>query len=149
VKITTKSYKINKIKNYIKNNKNFFLFAGNTMKSYDWIIIEQILTNIDLKYYKIYNNTTMKIFDQSIFRQTKTTLNSITFFIKPNNTFKLINKKLILNRLKSFFFSLIAIKINNNIYSIKQIKNTYSIKYKTKKLFLYQTNTTNLKTLLT
>jgi len=148
MKITTKNYKVNKTKNYIKNNKFFYLFAGNTMKSYDWIIIEQILTNINLKYYKVYNSTTIEAFNQSIFKQNKTILNSITFFIKLKNTFDLIIKKLILNRFKSFFFSLISIKINSNIYSIKQIKNTHSITYKTNKLFLYQISITNLKTLL-
>jgi len=145
MELTTKSYKINKIKNYIKTNHIFFLFTGNTMKSYDWIVTEQILKNISFKYYKISNITAIKTFNQSIFDQTKATINGITFFIIPNPNVSSITKQLLFNKIKPLLFSLIAVKINNKIYSNKQLKNTRSLNYKTNKLLLYQFSITHLK----
>jgi len=145
MELTTKNYKINKIKNYIKNNHIFFLFNGNTLKSYDWIITEQSFKNMNFKYYKIFNKAAIKTLNKSVYKQIKTTINGITFFIRPTQNIPLLTKQLLFNNFESLFFSLIALKINNKMYSSKQLKNISSLNYKTNKLLIYQFNITHLK----
>ena len=145
MEFTTKDYKINKIKNYIKTNHIFFLFNGSTLKSYDWITAEQSLKNMNFEYYKIFNKTTIKTLNNSVFKQIKTTINGVTFLIKPTENVKLLKKQLLLHNFEPLLFSLIALRINNKMYSNKQLKNTHSFNYKTNKLLIYQYNATRLK----
>jgi len=145
MKLTTKNYKTNKIRNYIKTNHTFFLFNGNILKSYDWIITEQAFKNMHFKYYKIFNKAAIKTLNKSIYKQIKTTINGITFFIRPTPNIKSLSKQLLFNNFEPLLFSLIALKINNKMYSSKQLKNTCSLNYKTNKLLIYQFNITHLK----
>jgi len=145
MELTAKSYKTNKIKNYIKTNHTFFLFNGNTLKSPDWIITEQNLKNMQFEYYKVFNKAAIKTLDESIYKQIKTTINGVTFFIKPHLYLKFLSKQTLTTSFDSLFFSLIALKINNKIYSKNQLKNIRSLNYKTNKILLYQFNITHLK----
>lgn len=145
MEFTNPIYKTNKVRLYIKKNCIFFLFNGSTIKSCDWIPTEQNLKSMNFKHYKVLNKTTIKTFNKSIYQLTKTTINGTTFFIKPNLNVKSITKQLILKVFDPLLFSLIAIKINNKIYSSKQVKDVLSLNYKTNKLFLYQFRITNLK----
>ena len=145
MELTSKNYKINKIKNYIKTNHIFFLFNGNTLKSYDWIVTEQFFKNMHFKYYKIFNKSAIKTLNKSVYKQIKTTINGITFFIVPIQDITSLTKQLLFNNFELLFFSLIALKINNKMYSSKQLKNTRSLNYKTNKLLIYQFNITHLK----
>lgn len=145
MELTAKSYKTNKIKNYIKTNHIFFLFNGNVLKSYNWIDTEQNLKDMQFEYHKILNKASIKTLDKSIYTQIKTTINGITFFIKPNLKVKSLSKQLIINNFEQLLFSLIAIKLNNKIYSNKQLKNNYSLTYQTNKLLLSQFVITKLK----
>jgi hypothetical protein len=146
MELTSKSYKTNKIKNYIKTNHTFFLFSGNTLKSYDWISTEQNLKTMQFEYYKIFNKAAIRTLDKSVYKQIKTTINGITFFIKPDYlNFKSLSKQKLINNLEPLFFSLLVLKINNKIYSKNQLKNTRSLNYKTNKLLLSQFGVTYLK----
>ena len=145
MELTTKNYKTVIIKNYIKTNPIFFLFNGTNQKAYDWIVIEQVLKNMNFKYYKIFNKTTIKTLDKSVYQNVKTTINGVTFFIKPTLDLKSLKKRVLLNNFEPLLFTLITIKINNKIYSTKQLKNTLSLDYKTVKLVLYQFQITYLK----
>jgi hypothetical protein len=144
MELNAKNYRIKRVKNRIKTNRIFFLFSGNTMKSYDWIIAEQILLNLCLKYYKISGKTTVNSLSNSIFQKTKATINNVTFFVTPYDN-AILTKQLLLDKVKSLFFNLFIIKINNKIYSTKQLKNINSLKYKTNKLLIYQFGITHSK----
>jgi hypothetical protein len=45
-------------------------------------------------------------------------------------------------------FTLLAIKLNNKVYSTSQVKNTFSLNYKDNKLLFYQFGLTNMKIFL-
>lgn len=145
MKLNSKIYKINKTKNLTKTNSLFFIYNGINQKATDWINTEQKLMNINFKYYKIFNKIALKTFDNSILKNSKFTINSITFFIKPSLKDIILKKHILINNFESLLFKLLAIKLNNKIYSIKQLNKTYSMIYKNNKILLYQFMITNLK----
>lgn len=145
MKITPKVYKTDKIKNFLKNNHIFFLFNGNNLKAYDWIAAEKALKNMNFEYYKVNNKTTIKTLDKSIYQKVKTTINGVTFFINFVSNKSYLTKQLLIKNFEPFLFSLVAIKINNKVYTSTQIKNTNSLNYKTNKLLTYQFGVTHLK----
>ena len=145
MKLSVKDYKIIKIKKYFKTNHLFFFVNGINQSSLDWLSVEQGLKTIKFDYYKVLNRTTVKTLTTSIYNSIKPAINSSTLFIKPKpNEYFL--KQIVLNRLNSLFFELLIIKLNNRIYSVSSLKNTYSLDYIKKKLLLYQFSLTHLKT---
>jgi len=149
MKLNTKDYKTTITKNYIKTNNLFILFNGVNRKSSDWIATEQNLKNIGFKYYKVFNKTARKTLNESIYKKYQTAVNGITFFMKPASNIKPITKYVLLNSFEPLLFTILALKLNNKIYSVKQLKNIYSFKYKENKLLLYQFKITNIKFYLT
>jgi len=145
MKLSKKNYKASKIKNYIKTNHIFFLFNGNTLKSHDWISIEQVLKNMNFKYCRLFNKIAIKTLEKSIYQQIKTTINGITFFVRPTLNIKSLKKQVLLKNIEPLLFSFIAIKINNKTYSNKQLKSICLLDYKINKLLTYQYNITYLK----
>lgn len=145
MKLNSKTYKINKTKNFTKTNKLFLFYNGTNKKAHDWIATEQELKNVHFEYYKVFNKTALKTFNNSTFKNFKSTINSITFFIKPLSNNTIIQKHILLNNFESLLFKLINVKLNNKIYSIKQLNKTYSMNYKYNKLLLYQFEIANLK----
>jgi hypothetical protein len=145
MKLNSKIYKINKTKNLTKTNSLFFIYNGINQKATDWINVEQKLININFKYYKVFNKVALKTFENSIFKNSKFTINSTTFFIKPSLNDINLKKHILINNFESLLFKLLAIKLNNKIYSIKQLNKTYSMTYKNNKILLYQFMITNLK----
>jgi len=145
MELITRHYKINKIKNYIRTNQIFFLFNGITLKFYDWILIEQAFKNMNFKYYKIFNKTATKTLNNSVYRQIRTTINGITFFIRLVANVKSLTKKLLFNNFEPLLFSLVVLRINNKVYSSKQLKITCSLNYETNIILKYQYNITCLK----
>ena len=142
---TTKEYKIQKTKSYVQSNNLFFFFNGINRSSTDWIIVEQSLKNINFDYYKIFNQTSKKTLDNSIYKNITPTINSIIFLMKPISSSKELAKPVLLNSFEPLLFTLLAVKLNNKIYSHYQLKNTYSLNYKDNKLLLFQFGITNLK----
>ena len=142
MKFTSKDYKILKVKTYLKTNTLFFFFSGINQNSSNWIKTEQELKNINLNYYKVFNKTSTKTFKNSIYKNTEPTITSNTFFIKPTTNKKLLTKKRLLN-IETFVF--LAIKINNKVYSLNQLKYINSFKYYENILLLYQFGITNIK----
>jgi hypothetical protein len=142
MKFSSKDYKTIKTKNYLKNNNLFFIFNGINQNSSNWIKTEQELKNKNFNYYKIVNKTSTKIFKNSIYKSSEPTINSLTFFMKPTFNNTLLSKKILFN-IETFVF--LAIKINNKIYSINQMKYVNSLNYYESKLLLYQFGITNIK----
>ena len=142
MEFTSKEYKTFKIKNYLKNDKNFFFFNGINQNYSNWVKTEQSLKNINLSYYKILNKTSNKTFQNSIYKNMRFSINSVTFFIKPIILNPLLSKKILFN-LDIFVF--LAFKLNNKIYSSTQVKYTNSFNYCENKLLLFQFNLINIK----
>lgn len=145
MKLNTKEYKILKIQNYLKNNEIFFLFNGLNINSHDWIITEQELKKITFNYYKILNKISHNEINASIYQNLAHTVNGITGFLEPNKNLKILTKHILLTNFKTLLFDMLAVKFNNKIYSLEQIKSIYSLNYSENYLILYQFNLTKLK----
>lgn len=142
MKFRLKEYKITKTKDYFETNPLFFFFNGINQNSNNWVKTEQKLKNQNLNYYKACNKTSKKIVKNSIYKNLNPTITNITFFIKPTFNNVLIAKNLFFD-LEMFIF--LALKLNNKIYSFKQLKYLNSLDYHNGKILLYQFNLTNTK----
>ena len=144
MKLNSKDYKILKTKKHFKANNLFFFANGANQNSSDWLATEQGLKTLGFSYYKLFNKTTVKTLNNSIYNNIKSIVSGPTFFINPS-TNKPLSKQTISNNLDLLLFELLMVKFNNKIYSIKSLKNTYSLDYKETKLVFYQFGLTHLK----
>ncbi len=145
MELTLKDYKILKTKKYIKTSDFFFFFNGINKNSTDGTKTEQELKKLNLSYFKIFNKTSKNLLKNSVYRNIEPLINGLTIFIKfdsKDNKNLNISKKKLLN-LESFVF--LAIKMNQNIYSLNQVRYVNSLKYRESKLLLYQFKLTNIK----
>lgn len=120
------TYKFFRINCYLKNNNLFFIYNGNNLKTENWIKIEQELFKYNLKYFKLYNSLAKKTFKNSIFKNFLQIINGLIIVISFKKN--LINLKKLINFNK--YLTLLCIRINDNIYSLKQIKNLITFNYK-------------------
>lgn len=139
-----KDYQLLKTKQYLKKNDFLLLSVGANQKAQNWISTEQVLYQLKLNYYKIYNNITIKIIKNSIYKNSLNIINSTFFFFKPV-TNELLNKKRLLQSLNLIQLNVLAIKLNKKIYTLSQSKNIKSFNYKTNISVMYQFLITNLK----
>lgn len=144
MEFSSKEYTIKKTKNYITKNNLFFFFHGINRKSNDWINVEKELKKMSFSYYKILNKTLKKTIHYSIYTNISPLINSVTFLLKPSNN-KEITKQTLLTSFEPLIFLILAIKLNNKIYSKNQLINNYSFNYKENKLLFFQFNITNIK----
>jgi hypothetical protein len=72
----------------------------------------------------------------------------MTFLLKPLVAEQEINKNILLNKIETLIFSLLAIKVNNKIYSKTKLKNLVTLNYKNNKLLLYKFLISNTKVIL-
>jgi hypothetical protein len=145
MELTTKNFKTYKTKNYIKKNNIYFFFNCVNQNSQDWLITEQIFKKMNVSYYKIFNKITIKLFKESRYNTIKPTINSITIFISSNNNIKKILTKNETSKISLLFFTLVAIKFNNKVYSGAVYKIMYSQEYIDNKLIFYKFSSINLK----
>lgn len=139
-----RDYQFSKIKQFLKNK--FLLFSnGANQNSQNWLIVEQELSNSNLKYYKIYNKIALKVFKNSIYKEIKQMIKGTFFFLKLGETSVLMNKHKLFKELESISFTLLSVKLNNKIYSIVQLKNIKSLNYRNNVAVLYQFFLVNLK----
>lgn len=140
-----KDYQIFKLKKYFKNNGFFFLFHSAKLSLNQWIIVEQELKKLKLNYYKTLNGTTLKTLEKSIYKTSSPIITNFVTFI--NLKFK--TTEFDLERLKKDLkpsFSLIALKLNNKIYSSAQLKGVKSLSYKKNMFNLHRSLDQHLKT---
>jgi hypothetical protein len=145
MEFSSKDYKTSKTKQYIKTTKLFFFFTGIDRNSNDWILTEQNLNNLKFNYYKVFNKTASQTLQNSIYNNVKPVINGITFLIKPASSSGVVSKQMLVNNFEPLLFIMLAIKLNNKIYSTKRLKNVSSLEYSENKLLLYQFGLTNLK----
>jgi hypothetical protein len=148
MKFTSKEYNIAKTKKYFQSNNLFIFFNGINLNSDNWILIEQKLKKINFSYYKIFNTTSKKILQNSIHISKAALVSSITFLFKPISTFQEITKDTLLNSFEPMLFTILALKLNNKIYSKDQLKKLFSFKYKENKLLLFHFGVVNIKLLM-
>lgn len=120
-----KAYKRSRIKHYFKKKNFFFFFHGTSLNSENWIKIEQAFVNHELKYFRILNKLMIKTLKNSIFK------NLVVLIHGPIILLNNPNKKLTFKELESInpFISLLGFRLNNKIYSRKQIKNLKKMSY--------------------
>jgi hypothetical protein len=148
MQFSSKDYKILKTKNYLKENNLFFFFNSIHRNSNDGIIIEQNLKKFNLNYYKIFNKTSKTTINNSIYKNSNELINSMTIFIKPISNSIELKKSNLLSCFEPLLFNMLAIKLNNKIYSTSQLKELNTLNYKDAKLLLFQFSLTNLKLIL-
>lgn len=148
MKFTLKEYKIAKTKSYIKTNNLFFFFTGTYRNSNEWITVDQNLQNMNFDYYKIFNKTSKKTLKNSILKSFIPAINSITFLTELIINSKEVKKQTLLNSFEPLLFTILAIKLNNKIYSTYQLKKIFSCNYTENKLLFFQFGVTNLKIVL-
>lgn len=140
-----KHYQFDKTKQYLIKNNFFFLTIGANHNAQHWLSVEQELYKLKLNYHKIYNNTTIKLIKKSTYKNSTNLIKSTFFFISPKKTFLPVNKNKMLRSLNIIKFTLLAIKLNNKMYTKLQTTNLKSFSYKNNISIMYQFLLTNLK----
>ena len=120
-----KTYKHLKIKYYLKTINFFFFFHGASLDSESWTKTEQALVKNKLKYYRVFNALMTNTLSCSIFRNLTTLLHGPVLLINSNHQ-KLTSKKL---KNINPLINLLCLKLNNKVYSKKQIKNIKELSY--------------------
>lgn len=120
-----KTYQRLKIKYYLKTINFFFFCHGASLNSESWIKTEQTLVKNKLKYYRVFNTLMIKTLKCSIFKNLTTLLHGPIILINTSDV------KLTLKKLKNVnpLINLLCLKLNNKIYSRKQIKNIKKLSY--------------------
>ena len=120
-----KTYKHLKIRYYFKAVNCFFFFHGTSLKNENWIKIEQILVAHKLKYFRIFNKIMIKTLKSSIFKNLIVLIHGPIILLNGNNA------DLTLKDLENIspLISLLGFRLNNKIYSRKQIKNLKKVSY--------------------
>ena len=147
MQISSKNFKALKTKNYIKENNIFFFFNSVYKNSYEGIIIEQNLKKSNLNCYKIFNKTSKTTLNNSIHKNYYELINSMTVLIKPILTSIEFKKYSLIQCFEPLLFNMLAVKLNNKIYSNYQLKEIITTNYKDLKLLLFQFNISNVKLL--
>jgi hypothetical protein len=140
-----KNYQFSKTKQYFVKNNFFFLTIGTNQSAQKWLSVEQNLYKLKLDYHKIYNNTAIKLMKESTYKNSTGIISSTFFFIRPKNSQLKLNKSKIFKELNLIKFTLLAIKLNNKIYTKSQTLNVKSFSYRNNMSLMYQFLLTNLK----
>ena len=132
MKFTVKTYKHLTIKTYFKKFRFFFLY--NTIIQKNNFKIIQELKKQELKYCKLYNTLTILIMQNSIYRNYTSLINGLIMIVLPKTSMNL-------NTLVQFndIITLVAIKVNNFLYSSKQINLIIKFEYLKDSLCLIKT----------
>ena len=140
-----KDYQIFKLKKYFKNNGFFFLFQSAKLNLNQWVTVEQELKKLKLNYYKTLNGTTLKTFEKSIYKNSSPLITNFVIFIDSKFKSTEFDLEQLTKNLKPSF-SLIALKLNNKIYSPAQLKGVKSLSYKKNMFNLHRSLDQHLKT---
>jgi len=120
-----KTYKRFKIKHYFKTINFFFFFHGTFLNNENWIKIEQGFVTHELKYVRVLNKLMINTLKNSIFK------NLVVLIHGPIILLNNVNVKLTFKELENInpLISLLGFKLNNKVYSRKQIKNLKRMSY--------------------
>lgn len=137
-----KSYKSIKVKKYFKKYSLLLITNGINQNSKNKLATKQKLTKLKIHMYKIHNQLTRKIIKKSIYKNyIKLIQNILYLFTLKQKKFNFLQ----IQSIETLNFLIMSIKINRKIYSITQIKNIKSSKYRNIFSILYQFLLVNLK----
>ena len=141
MKFTVKTYKHLTLKTYFKKFRFFFLY--NTIIQKNNFKITQELKKLELKYCKLYNTLTVLIMYNSIYRNYISLINGLIMIVLPKITMNL-------NTLLQFndIVTPVGVKVNNKLYSSKQINLIIKFEYLKDSLSLIKTVKLSLRCLL-
>ena len=140
MKFTVKTYKHSALKICFKKFRFFFLY--NTIVEKNNFKILQELKTLELRHCKLYNTLTIIIMQNSIYQNYTSLINGLVMMVLPKTTMNL-------NTLAQFndIVTLVGVKINNKIYSIKQINLVIKFNYVKDSLNLIKTVKLSLRVL--
>jgi hypothetical protein len=122
VKFNIKTYKLSKIESNFRHNN--LLLLCNTKTTRNNLRTTQKLKKLNLKSYKLYKTLTQRIFKDSIYGNQEFLINGLVMLVIPEvaltlNTLSQLNE----------VATVIALKVNNKIYSIDQLNSIIKFKY--------------------
>ena len=123
-----KTYKQLKTIRYFKTTNFFFFFHGTSLDNENWIKIEQVLAKHQLKYSRIHNKLMISTLKNSIFKNLIVLVHGPIFLLNSGTT---NNAKLTLKELENInpLIKFIGFRLNNKVYSNKQIKDLKKVSY--------------------
>ena len=129
-----KTYKRLKIKHYFKTVNFFFFFHGVALNNENWTKTEQFFFRQKLQYFRIYNTLLTNILKNSIFKNLNVLVHGLLVLIKNQE------RKLTLKELKDNnpLTNILCLKLNNKIYSSKQIEKIREFSYPANVFLLYK-----------
>ena len=123
-----KTYKLLKIKHFIKTKRILFFFHGISTNNKSWVKIEQTLINHGLHYYRIYNSIATNTLNNSIFKSLISLINGPVILINDRDSKKLSITPKKLKKIK-FPMHLLCLKLNDKVYTKKQINKLTKLTY--------------------
>lgn len=127
-----KAYKRLRIKQYLKKINLFFFFHGACLNTANWIKVEQLLSEKELKYFRIINTLTVTLLKNSMFKNLTSIVHGPILLLHIGNAKSILKKFNSIN----LWINLLCLKLNNNIYSSRQIKNLNTLSY-TENVYLF------------
>ncbi len=127
-----KDYKWLKIKYYFKKVNFFFFFHNPALDNENWVKVEQAFFNSKLQYYRVFNSLILNVLKVSIFKNLATLIHG-SIILLNSKIDKLTLKKITDN---AVIINFLCLKLNNKIYSSKQIKNLVEFSYE-KNIYLF------------
>jgi hypothetical protein len=121
-------YKIIHIKNMLKKNNFLFFFSGLNKNSEHLLSIKKKFKIFKFNPYKIINKITIKLIKNSTKCFSNFLINGSLFLIKCGNN-KIIIKSILTTHFYFLFPIILALKLNNKIYSFILIKKIHSFNY--------------------
>ena len=123
--LNLKTYKRFKIKKYLKEKSCFFFLSGTSLNNENWINVEQTLVNNKLRYFRILNKIMINTLSNSVFSNLTLLVHGPILLLNSNNS------NLTFKGLESVdpSMKLLGLRLNNRIYSKRQIKNLRKISY--------------------
>jgi ribosomal protein L10 len=140
-----KTYKLYKVKHFLKTPPLILFFHTLNLKSVNWLEIEQNLLKLNLKYYKIQNTLTKNVIKNSVFSNISPIINGALCFIYPKNLNKFNDDFQKLSKMNKTML-ILGVKLNKNLYSAPQLSNISTLNYKKNIIILNKTLKTFLKT---
>ena len=131
MKFNSKKYQIFKLKTYLKE-KDFLIFHCAKSNIKQWVIIEQHLKKLKLKYYKPLNGVSLKILNKSTHKYFNHLLSGPVLFVEYDSKALDFDLSSILKKLDPEFI-LLAVKLNDNIYMKLYLKKLKTLNYRSNK----------------
>ena len=120
-----------KIRNHFKNQNLLFFYHVSKQKSTNWVLFEQKLKTLNLKFYRPSNNVMRRVLKESIYSNLKNLISGAIVILKLEKDKKKMNIEKLRKKINKEESICLAVKIEDKIYSNDLIKTCSSISYRT------------------